>query len=288
MKRRGPARALWLAGLGVTLPAVAQMPPAAPAASEAATDAKADAKVSPLLGQVLGRLQPAASGSASAEAGLFRRLAQQHRAALAAGRSDKPRAASGLPAAFVPALGYAMEQLDPISFAVLRPVPVGGSGALLRTGDVFVLQFSTSLPGQVRLENIDAQGRVADLGSYTVMVDQLNRIPRDKGIQLQGQPGLERLRFYFYPCLPAEAAGKRWAAEFRGRLPACGNGSTQSASLGNAGGGARSFGVVTPRTLVNLTQPDTHLAFAGSSDYQPGEVTLMEAQIRHEANSHGR
>lgn len=286
MRRRGPARALWLAGLTVTLPAVAQTPASAPAASEPAADPTVDAKVSPLLGQVLGRLQPAAQDPARAEAGLFHRLAQQQRAALATGNKDKPRAASGSLAAIVPALGYAMEQLDPNSFAVLRPVPVGGSGALLRTGDVFVLQFSTSLPGQVRLENIDPKGRIADLGTYTVMVDQLNRIPRDKGIQLQGQPGLERLRFYFYPCLPGEAAGKRWAAEFQGRLPACGVGPAPVVAQG--GGGARSFGVVTPRTLVNLTQPDSHLAFAGTSEYQPGELTVMEAQIRHEGRSHGR
>ncbi|MDP3610268.1 MAG: hypothetical protein Q8R98_00285, partial [Rubrivivax sp.] len=71
MKRRGPARALWLAGLGVTLPALAQTPPSAPAASAPAADPTVDAKVSPLLSQVLGRLQPAAQDPARAEAGLF-------------------------------------------------------------------------------------------------------------------------------------------------------------------------------------------------------------------------
>ncbi|GEM_PF-1865055 len=293
MKRRAPARALWLAGLTASLPAAAQAPAGAPATSESAADPKA--KVSPLLGQVLGRVLPATQESPSAEIGLFRRLAQQQKTsvtggagAAAAAHADKPRAAGGAPSAILPALGYAMEQLDPNSFAVLRPVPVGGSGAVLRTGDVFVLQFSTSLPGQVRLENIDPQGRVADLGTYTVMVDQLNRIPRDKGIQLQGQPGLERLRFYFYPCLPAEAAGKRWVVEFQGRLPACAAAPLQQTAQTAQGGSSRSFGVVTPRTLVNLTQPDRHLAFAGSNEYQPGEVTLMEAQIRHEGRNHGR
>ena len=100
--------------------------------------------------------------------------------------------------------------------------------------------------------------------------------------QLQGQPGLERLRFYFYPCLPAEAANKAWAADFRGRLPAC----QSAASLQTAA--ASGYGSVAPRALVNLAQPDSTLAFAGSDDYQPGEVTLMEAQIRHEGRSNGR
>lgn len=266
MTRGRRACVLALAGATAALPAFAQAP------AEPAT-----AKVSPLLGQVLGRVLPATQETPAAEAGLFRRLAQQHRAAPA--ESAAPGAVP-----MVPALGYAMEQLDPATFAVLRPVAVAGSGALLRTGDVFVLQFSTSLPGQVRLENVDPGGRSTDLGTYTVLVDQLNRIPRDKGIQLQGQPGVERLRFYFYPCLPAEAAGKRWWPDFQGRLPACPP-VVQTLAQASA---TRAWGAVRPRALVNLTQPDSHLAFAGSNEYQPGEVTLMEAQIRHEGRGHGR
>ena len=275
-------RACWLVTLAATVPAAATEVPAA--------------KLSPLLSQVLERVAPVgrepASGAAG-ESGLFRRLAQQQRAAATPPEGRRPTSAvvPAAPAAlalppFVPALGYAMEQLDPVSFAVLRPLPVAGSGALLRTGDVFVLQFSTSLPGRVRLENIDPAGRVADLGTHTVFVDQLNRIPRDKGIQLQGQPGLERLRFYFYPCLPAEAAGKPWAAEFQGKLPPC----TAAPVLHSAQAGqpAGTYGTVVPRALVNLAQPDAHLVFAGSPEYQPGDVTLMEAQIRHEGRGHGR
>lgn len=249
---------------------------AAAQAQTAAAPASAPAsKVSPLLGQVLDRVVPANQAGASGEAGLFRRLAQQHPGAVA------PRAAPA-PGRIVPALAYAMEQLDPTSFAVLRPIPVAGAGPLLRTGDVFVLQFSTSLPGRVRLENVDARGHPTDLGTYTVLVDQLNRIPRDKGIQLQGQPGLERLRFYFYPCVPAEAAGKAWAVDFQGKLPACGAATAlQTAS-------AQPYGSVAPRALVNMAQPDANLAIAGSNEFQPGEVTLMEAQIRHESRDHGR
>lgn len=270
MKRGWPAVAACLTGLAAA--ACAQ----APAQSEASAP---EAKLSPLLGQVLDRVVPArrndSEGSSGNEPGLFNRLAQQHKTAVLPGS-----ARSSMP--LVPALGYAMELLDPQSFAVLRPVPVGGSGALLRTGDVFVLQFSTSLPGRVRLENVDTQGRVADLGSYTVFVDQLNRLPRDKGIQLQGEPGLERLRFYFYPCLPAEAANKAWAADFKGRLPLCsGAPALQSAS-------AQAYGTVAPRALVNLTQPDSNLVFAGSNEFQPGEVTLMEALIRHEGRGNAR
>jgi hypothetical protein len=263
MSRWGLCAAL---ALGAAVPALAQTQP-----------------VSPLLQQVLSQLAGAKRANAAqahagdepvlTESGLFGRYAQQHK--------DLGTAASSA-GAVVPALGWAMEQLDPTNFAVIRPIPVGGSGPLLRTGDVFVVQFSTSLPGQVRLENVDPAGRVIDLGLYTVLVDQLNRLPRDKGIQLQGQPGVERLRFYFYPCLPAEGLNKPWAAEFKGKLPPCSGAPTTVASHN------RGYGNVTPRALVNLAQPNANVVFAASRDYQPGEVTLMEARIRHESRQEGR
>lgn len=274
-----------LAGLADTASAQAETP-----ASTAA--------LAPLLDQVMARV--ATAPRESAEQGLFQRLAEQQLQAQRAQAASQPAARKAGTAksgarngkaaspALVPALAWAMEQLDPDSFAVLRPVPVGGSGALLRTGDVFVLQFSASLPGHVRLENVDPKGQAADLGTYTVLVDQLNRLPRDKGIQLQGQPGVERLRFYFYPCLPSEAADKAWVAEFKGRLPACPAAPGVRAAAGNGGTERSDLGKVAPRALVNLAQTDAHVAIAGSTDYQPGDVTLMEALIRHESRGHAR
>ena len=265
--------------------ACAALLPASVAAGPGAEGPPPAAQVSPVLGQVLERIRSkAATPAADAPPpGLFGQLARRLPAEGAQPRSASapaPTSASATSQALTPALGYAMEQLDPASFAVLRPIAVAGSGPSLRTGDVFVLQFSTNLPGRVRLENTDASGRVADLGTYTVLVDQLNRIPRDKGIQLQGQPGTEQLRFYFYPCLPAEAATRPWAAEFQGRLPPC-------AAMPLAAATSRSLGAVTARALVNLAQPDTTMAFAGAEGYQAGELTLLEARIRHERRSDG-
>lgn len=234
-------------------------------------------RLSPLLAMLLGRVLDAAVEGTTGDtsSGLFRRLARQMKGEAAVPVPLAAATAGGT--GLAPALGYAMEQLDPASFAVVRPVPVAGTGPLLRTGDVFVLQFSTNLPGQVRLENTDPAGRVSDLGTYSVLVDQLNRLPRDKGIQLQGQPGQEKLRFYFFPCMPAEAATKPWAAEFQGKLPPC---AVAAPLLQTAS--AASYGNVAPRALVNLSQPDTTMVFAGTADYTPGEVTAMEALIRHE------
>jgi hypothetical protein len=264
----GPAAALLLACAAGT--ALAQAP--------VESGVEPAPKLSPLLGLLLGRVVDAGIEHATGDTtlGLFRRLANKMR------NEPQDKASLVIESELTPALGYAMELLDPASFAVLRPVPVAGSGARLRTGDVFVLQFSTNLPGLVRLENTDPAGKVADLGTYTVLVDQLNRIPRDKGIQLQGTPGTERLRFYFYPCMPVEGLSKRWAADFHGKLPACrGSAPMQTASAG-------AYGTVTPRALVNLSQPDATMVFAGARDYQPGELTQMDALIRHERPQDGR
>jgi hypothetical protein len=200
--------------------------------------------------------------------GLFRRLIQRMSG------SDREVAASP-PSAVTPALGYAMDQLDPDSFAVLRSVPVGGGDPVLRTGDVFVLQFSTSLPGQVRMENIDPLGRTTHMGTYAVLTDQLNRIPRDRGIQLQGQPGLERVRFYFQPCLHAPPLARPGDARWAGRLPPC-DGTRQQQLM------AAAQGDVVPRALVNLGQADPNMSFAAAADYAFNEVTVMDARIRHE------
>lgn len=197
--------------------------------------------------------------------------------------------AQGPQTALQPALAWAIEQLDPASFAVLRAVPVAGHGPVLQTGDVFVLQFSTNLPGQVRLEGLDAQGRSADLGQYTVWPEQPNRLPRDRGIQLQGEPGEERLRFYFFPCLPEGSGGQPWAGALQGRLPACPRtGAAAPEAAGSSAAPGRSWGTISPRALVPMNQPDQHLALAGSRDWRPGDVTLMEARIRHEGRAQHR
>ncbi len=245
-----------------------------------AADLAAAPKFSPMLNQVLGRVLGSAAGG-DATPGLFDRLAKRLDRLHAEPEDSEAEASAD---ELVPTLGYAMELLDPASFAVLRPVPVAGGGAVLRTGDVFVLQFSTNLPGRVRLQNTDGAGEVADLGTYTVLVDQLNRVPRDRGIQLQGRPGQERLSFYFYPCLPVEAAGKPWAVGFQGRLPPC----SQMPPERVAGDNAAAYGTVTPRALIQFNQPDASMVFAGTENFKAGEVTLLEARIRHEGRPGGR
>lgn len=255
------------------LPAAAGSQPAVvPAPPPAASEPAPQTRLAPLLGLVLSQLFQRGFEAATGESvpGLFDRLWKRVRDGTAAG----PATDVAPPA---PAMGYVIQQLEPADFAVRRQLMLGVGDPVLRTGDVFALQYSTSLPGLVRLENVDVDGRVAHLGTYAVHADQLNRLPADKGIRLEGKPGLEQLRMYFYPCLPPDAPGRPYAERLAGVLPPC----------WRPGGGApptetAALGLVRPRAMVNLSQPDPAMAFAGSDAYRPGEVLVTEARIRHE------
>ncbi len=179
-----------------------------------------------------------------------------------------------------PAVGYSLQKLDPVSFDVVAALEVGDAPTALKTGDVFAIQYSTNLPGQIRLENVDPMGRVSNLGTYTVRVDQLNRLPRDRGIRLEGEPGMEILKLYFYPCLPREAAGQPWGARFESHLPNCGAAPNTLV--------AAATGTVRTRSLVNLSQPEATMAFAGLPEYRTNEVALAIVQIKHERPSDGQ
>lgn len=285
---RWRARLVLLSQLGVlglageTATALAQDAPTAPASAPApapapeSDPAAVQPKVSPLLGMVLSHMfhKTVEATTGHTVPGLFDRLWKRLRNGAAAPTEAVAGADSAAP---LPAIAYLVQQLDPRDFAVRRLLSFGAGEASLQTGDVFAVQYSTSLPGLVRLENIDGDGRVANLGTYVVHSDQLNRLPGDKGIRLEGNPGLERLRLHFYPCLPAAALARADGGRLA-VLPPC----------LRPGGGApptepAAPGAIQPRAMANLAQPDPTMVFAGSDNYRSGEVLLTEVRIRHEA-----
>ncbi|NDY92997.1 hypothetical protein [Ideonella livida] len=252
-----------------------------------AEEAVPDAKVANLLGMVAGQVGALAFEAAVGEppSDFFRRL--WHRWVRQRDGSQPPTAAQAAAAAasqapaadpqrLVPAIGYSLEQLDPQTFEPLRQLPLARKPPVLRTGDVFVLRYAASLPGQVRLENIDSTGKISDLGTYTVWPDRTNRLPADRGIRLEGAPGPEVIRVYFYPCLPDDAQAQPWASVFRERLSACGTG--QAAAVA-----AAARGLQRSKAMVSLAQPDPTMAFSGAEDYQRGDVVSTVVMLQHES-----
>ena len=207
--------------------------------------------------------------------GLFKRLISSSRPA--AGQpdatADKNKTAP-VQENLVPTVGYALDQLDPGSFAVVRSYEVRDKSPTLKTGDVFAIRYATNLPGQVRLENIDPAGARSDLGVYVVLPGKDNRIPLDRGIKLTGQSGTEVVKLYFYPCFPPTAASQDLAGGLKDRLPLCGNGPNPKVV-------AAASGEIRTRSLVNLSQPDKTMSFAGTAEYQPNDVTTSALTIEH-------
>jgi hypothetical protein len=265
-------------------PAATAAPPAESTAPAASGPEEIKPKIAPLLLLILsgmasefGKQVGTGAGKEFVQdnPGLFTSLLKR----LGLGGKKSETAAAGNPEV-APAIGYSVQKLDPRSFEVVGALEVGEAPTVLKTGDVFAIQYSTNLPGQIRLENIDPAGRVSNLGTYTVLVDQLNRLPRDKGIRLEGEPGIEILNIYFYPCLPPGAAGQPMGKRFESRLPNCGNAPNTLV--------AAASGTVQMRSLVNLSQPEATLAFAGLEDYRMNEVTLTKVQIKHERPGNGK
>lgn len=282
---RLPTRFLPAIALGCTL-LCGQ--PAASAADEPAPAPKAEAKVAPILLMALSSLGKTLLDQA-VEHGIFYRLfasllglppeaspgkARDRQADRLLDDAGKASAAAGLPAdALIPALGFSVEQIDPYSFTLIKAHPLQHGMPRMKTGDVFAMHYSTSLPGVVQVLNIDPKGVTTSLGRYTVRPDQDNRIPEGRqGIGLSGAPGTEILRVLFYPCRPADTPPLPQTPA--ARLPAC---DTAPAALD-----AALAAPTRQRPLKALAQPEDTLAFFGSADYQAGEVGAAQISILHD------
>ncbi len=100
---------------------------------------------------------------------------------------------------------------------------------IVQTGWAFAVRFATSVPGRVRLVNVDAEGQRIPSSIYEALPQGDNRMPRahEGGILMEGKPGTEYLEFEFVPCISPSLSKHPQVAPFAGQLPAC---STESAT----------------------------------------------------------
>lgn len=181
-----------------------------------------------------------------------------------------------------PAIAYKIEQLDPATYQPIRTFEdLKNNTPSLNSGDVFSITYEPNMPGQVRLENVDAQNVTSSLGTYNVVGRQPLRIPKTKGFQLSGVPGTEQINIYFTPCRPPEVQTKTGVVEF-GALPLCSN--SQATNLARAGKG----GTIKPKTVINLDSPDINIAVGITTDYtqedlKNGMPVKQEIKLMHQA-----
>jgi hypothetical protein len=95
----------------------------------------------------------------------------------------------------------------------------------IKTGEVFAVKFSASVPGRARMFNTDVAGQTSESSLYEVIPGVDNRMPRDfeGGILMVGNPGLEYLEIQFTPCISATLKNHLSVQNFVNLLPACGN-----------------------------------------------------------------
>ncbi|HRH81573.1 MAG TPA: hypothetical protein PLW81_11060 [Thiobacillaceae bacterium] len=102
--------------------------------------------------------------------------------------------------------------------------------ARLKTGDRFVVEFATNLPGLVAVSNINPKGTVTPLDRYYAVGGIINRLPH--AFRMQGTLGRETFRLEFVPCQDPRRKGQRHAtgvdayygltrAEYVEVLPTC-------------------------------------------------------------------
>lgn len=181
-----------------------------------------------------------------------------------------PVAKSGL----LPSVIYTVNRLDPRNYTATGQLDLTHGTPTLHTGDVFAIEYSTNVSGQVLIDNIDSQGQRSGLGTYTVLSGHDNRIPVTKGIKLVGTTGTETFKLYFYPCLATDASGRPDPAAASASLPLCPT--APSPKLLQA-----SKGLVAAKSAVNLDSPDPTIAVSAVADYQTSDVAENDFQIQH-------
>lgn len=192
-------------------------------------------------------------------------------AAMSTGPPSGPTIAkSGL----LPSVIYTLNRLDPTTYKTTGQLDLTHGAPTLHTGDVFAIEYSTNVSGQVRIDNIDSAGQMSGLGTYTVLSGHDNRIPVTKGIKLVGTTGTETFKLYFYPCLATDSSGHPDPAAVSANLPPCPN--APSPKLLQA-----SKGFVAAKSAINLDSPDPTIAVSAVAEYQTSDVAEHHFQLQH-------
>jgi hypothetical protein len=136
------------------------------------------------------------------------------------GASDLQRLSS-LPVVAFQVLKYAGKDINVPPLATLN---LGTGNDLrfdIRTGEHFAIKVDTSVPGRIQLVNTDVDGKVENLGTYEVVGNSENRIPRGVNIEMLGRSGNETLDVMYQACISSALANDPRVSPFKPYLPAC-------------------------------------------------------------------
>lgn len=150
----------------------------------------------------------------------------------------------------------------------------------IRTGEVFAIAFTTTVPGRVQLYATDTHGGASRSELYEAVPGEDKRIPRANkpGIVMQGLPGPETIEVSFQPCVAASLAHLPAVAPFKGVIPDCGG---ESATRG--GGGTEVIGTAGSKLAAFPENGDSAQSTAiPPGNYERGNVLRFTIKIDHQ------
>jgi hypothetical protein len=165
------------------------------------------------------------------------------------------------------------------------PLNVSGSPTVeIKTGDVFAIKFSTSVPGRVRLKSTDVAGAVSQSDLYEAVPGEDNRMPRARqgGIRMVGATGQEILEIEFFPCVSSSQDIKDRASvrPFVNLLPSCGNEMATKQFVGGAAVKGGDSGAPT-KAMEFPTSGDASQVVGIDSNFTSGTKLMLKININH-------
>jgi hypothetical protein len=180
------------------------------------------------------------------------------------------------------------------------------------TGDRFVLEYFSPMPGLVLTQNRDGAQKIELLDTNQVGPMVNNYVPQNGvSYELQGEPGIETFRLLFLPCTSADSAGQGANASMADLSQVVATATQKGAAFGPKGIGktndtmaANAASVLTPTAMKSLSGCDkarldaaagqAFNAFgskAGSLDgvnslaqgQQPGQIVELLLTINHKS-----
>ncbi len=179
---------------------------------------------------------------------------------------------------------YASGQINAASLGVIPPDAGSTDTFTLKSGDSFAIKFATTVPGRVRILNVDATGKTDISDLYEASPQGDNRLPREHqgNITLDDTTGMETFTLEFKPCVSQAIASRPDVARFVNLIPPCDD---QAAT--------KDFPIILPGQNVNATASGKGMTIpnsgtnqvigVASKDAVPGELARMTIRINHTA-----
>jgi hypothetical protein len=194
-----------------------------------------------------------------------------------------------------PLVSFVMQRLEsdlpnaPLVGEIFK-APLNGSNLPtidIRTGDVFAIKFSTSVPGQVRLHSLGADGVPSKSDLYEAVPNEDNRMPRARqgGIKMTGAVGPETLEIEFFPCISSsqEVRDRPAVRQFISLLPSCGNEMATKQFVGAASAGKSIERGEVAKAMQFPTSSDSSQVVGIDPNFTSGTKLSLKININHMA-----